>query len=149
MPFRPSLRRIGRFGQVRPAGSLPSIDWDHPLANGLLFYGYDSVATAGWNDTTTGGAGTSGPVTDLVTGSVAYRMGTGSFTSPSVTANPFGPAYTYNVNNANTFGLAGTNSVPGAPIRNAQAGNWTYGCAFIKTGSVGTYSRPGGRHAQN
>lgn len=146
MPFRPSLRHLGRFGQVRPVTSLPTIDWDHPLTNGLLFYGYDSVATAGWVDTSTGGAGTSAPIVDLVTGSVAFRMGTGLFTVPTTVGTQYGPVYQYNTNNSNNFAISAVN---GTAIKNAQAGNWTYACAFIKTGSVGTYSRPFGRTANN
>jgi hypothetical protein len=122
---------------------LPAIDWDHPLSNGLLFYGYDSVATAGWNDNSTGGSGTSAPVIDLVTGAVAFRMGTGAFTSPSTVGTPYGPVYQYNTNNGNILNSSATVQTATA------ASNYTFACAFICTGSVGQYSRPFGRTANN
>src|SRR5882672_11202103 len=30
-----------RFGQFKPYGSIPRIDWAHPITRGLVFYGYD------------------------------------------------------------------------------------------------------------
>lgn len=33
---------IGYRGQVKPWGSIPRINWDHPLTDGLVCYGYDA-----------------------------------------------------------------------------------------------------------
>jgi hypothetical protein len=40
-------------GQFRPWGSIPRIDWSHPLAQELVFYAYD-MGNAGWRDLVSG-----------------------------------------------------------------------------------------------
>jgi hypothetical protein len=61
-------------GQFFPGG-LPRINWAHPLARGLTFYGYDT------------GAG----VYDLVTG----QMGTPYNGTPGIGVHPYGRGYLY------------------------------------------------------
>lgn len=136
--------RLGRVGQIRPTtAGLPRINWSHPLAQGLLFYGYDNGAGVGWNNSSGNGSALSQAVCDLVSDASAYRMGTLTFTTPAVTGTPYGPAFTYDTNNSCNF--AASTAIQAA----TAAGGYTYACAFIKTGSVGQYSRPFGRTANN
>lgn len=128
-------------GQTRSIGGLlPRIDWSHPLSRNLIFYGYDGGSTAGYFGG--GAAGNAAPIIDLATSNqTASRMG--SSDTPTLSGTPYGPAYTYNANNSVT--IVSTPAIQAA----TAAGNFTFACAFIKTGAVGSFSRPFGRTANN
>ena len=73
-----------RRGQVRPFGSIPRINWAHPLASGLVTYMYDA-----------GG----GVVIDLCGGKCALQTKIGTPVNP-----PFPSPNAYGVNSWNTNG---------------------------------------------
>src|SRR6516164_8605550 len=114
-----------RGGQAKPFPSIPRIDWAHPLAQGLIFYGYDT------------GAGT---IFDLCSFNNAKETRLGTVDPNSISA--FGSGITY--------GGAGTRYFnSGAAIQNLTSGNLSCACAFVKTGTVGSFTRPFGRTANN
>lgn len=79
------LDLTSRSGKNRPYGSIPRIDWRHPLTRGLIFYGYDT--------------GT-GLVVDLVRG---LRSSPSLGTISGNTSSPFGSAINYASGNAGIF----------------------------------------------
>ena len=133
----PSLIRRSAPGQVRPAAHLASINWAHPMANQLLFYGLDS----GGNPAGYGSASLVSPgVLDLVYGSVPTKL----LGPSSIVGTPYGPTVNYD-------GTDASYAFPCPPgVKTAQgAGVFTYACAFIMTGTVGSYTRPFCRTANN
>lgn len=124
-------------GQAKPAGSkLPKIDWSHQLANGLLFYGYDTGGLSGLS-------GTSGQnLIDLATGAVLYTAGA-PLNYPALQATPYGVGMVYTSNVSNNLFCS-------SQIRAATAaGNYTFACAFIQTGTAPSDSQPFLRTAGN
>lgn len=110
-------------GQVKPPG-IPRINWRHPLAKGLLFYGFD-----------TGG----GLIVDLVAGRPMTKVGTW----PANGVSPWGAGIKWQ-------GSGGAYFNADAAIRNATAaGNYTYACAYLQTGTVGSFAAPFVRTANN
>jgi hypothetical protein len=114
-----------RYGQTKPFGSTPQINWSHPLAQGLVFYGYDT--------------GT-GVILDLASQNNQSQSTLGTVDPNSTSA--FGSGINYGGSGTRYF-----NS--GAAIQNLTSGNLSCACAFIKTGTVGSFSRPFGRTANN
>lgn len=109
-------------GQVKPQG-VPRIDWTHPLAQGLVFYAFDT--------------GT-GVVLDLVGNRPQNFAGT---IDPSG-ATPWGTGKTYGGSGAVYFNSD-------ADIRNPQTAQFSCACAYVQTGTVAAYTRPFGRTAEN
>lgn len=109
-----------RSSQWKRAG-VPRIDWSHPLARGLLFYGYDTGF---------------GGIVDLVSGRGMKAVGT----LPSVGASPNGQGFLWNNSPAAYFSSDSTVQI---------GGPYTVACAYIQTGTVGAYTRPFGRTALN
>ena len=106
-----------------PVGPV-KIDWSHPLTNGLLFYGYD----------------TGSMVIDLVggtTGTIVGTADTGGMT-------PNGPGIAYN---GSTIYLPGSTRADIDAAQTSQSFSWA--CAYYQTGTVGAYTRPFGRTANN
>jgi hypothetical protein len=68
------VQRLTR-GQVKPYASIPRIDWSHPLAKNLIFYGYDI----------------GGQVIDLVRGTIGTNVNTNVVRGMS----QFGPGVQY------------------------------------------------------
>ena len=66
---------IPHRGQAKPYGSIPRINWDHPLAKGLVSYAYD----------------VGGVVIDLVGG----KLGTKVNGTPVTGTSPFGSGVQY------------------------------------------------------
>lgn len=133
----PSLIRRSAPGQVRPAAHLARINWAHPAANQLLFYGLDSGGhPAGYG---TGSFATPG-VLDLVYGGVPTKL----LGPSSIAGTPYGPTVNYD-------GTDASYAFPCPPgVQAAQtAGVFTYACAFILTGTVGSFTRPFCRTANN
>jgi hypothetical protein len=111
-----------RYGQTKPFGSIPQINWGHPLAQGLLFYGYDT------------GAGT---IVDLVGSRKMNTVGTVDGTSSSV----FGSGVLYNVDGTRYFNSD-------AAVRQSFA-QVSFGCAIFQTANTAANATPFGRVAEN
>ena len=123
MPQTRQLILPGRFGQTKPPG-IPRIDWTHPLARGLVFYGFDT--------------GT-GLIIDLARGRGMNKIST--WPSPQ-------PSYRGQGQLWNASGSAYFNS--DAEIRNVTGSPpWTAAEAFIKTGNVAAYAQSLNRTANN
>lgn len=123
-------------GQFKPGGGKrPKINWAHPLAGNLMFYGYDIGGLAGGTR-----AATAQGKIDLVSGATAYMTGA---SAPNLHASIYGMGVTYDTLVSDNIGSSATIQAATA------AGNYTFACAFIKTGSVGANGRPFGRTANN
>lgn len=109
-------------GQVKPRG-IPRINLRHPLAAGLIFYGYDTGA---------------GDILDLVANRRANYVGT----KPAVSPSPFGAGFLWNNSGSANF-------AQDALIQAATTGIYSYACGYVQTGTVGQYSTPFGRTANN
>ena len=90
--LRVGPQRLWFPGQVKPNG-IPRIDWTHPLANGLLFYAFDTGL---------------GPPIDLAGGNIGVSQGSGSAPTTGVTAN--GTGLQYNAGTSYVYTLASLGS---------------------------------------
>lgn len=116
-------RPRGVVGQIRPlASGLPRINWSHPLAYGLLFYAYDMPEMSA--------------AVDLVSGAIASS-------NLSNTVTPFGPATLY-AGTARSFSTS-----PSYVQAATAAGNYSWACAFYKTGTAASFATPFGRQANS
>jgi hypothetical protein len=100
-------------GQIKPDTLvLPRIDWTHPLAQGLVFYGYDTGL---------------GFMVDLVSGA---RNTTSRGTTPSLGRSLWGRGFAY------TNG-GGTVLFSNAPVMNlTAAAPYSAACGYVNTGTV-------------
>src|SRR3974390_639081 len=110
-----------RFGQAKPFGSIPQINWHHPLAQGLVFCGYDQ----------------SGMIIDLVGGRPMKSVGT----KDSVISSAWGSGLNYNLDGSKYF-------TSDAALR-ASYTTISFACAYVQTGTVGSYASPFMRSANN
>lgn len=96
-------------GQVKPQG-VPRIDWTHPLAAGLAFYGFDTGQ---------------GVIVDLVAGRLSNPVP--GATLAKTGAQNFGTGLTWNASDGRFFNAD-------AAIQNATAAaNYTFACQFFST----------------
>jgi Alpha-L-arabinofuranosidase B, catalytic len=102
---------MARFGHIKPPG-IPRIDWRHPLAQGLVFYGFDT--------------GT-GLLIDLAAGRPASFVGTKAGIAPSA----FGAGILWN--NSNTAYFLQDAAIEAA----TAAGDYTAACAILPTNTSG------------
>jgi hypothetical protein len=113
------------LGQIKPNG-LVRIDWSHPLTTGLLFYGFD---TGAW-------------IIDLVRGTNQTLVGT--YDTGGMTA--YGSGIAYNNDGSFLFPSDANIDAAGSPVSGA---GYSWACAYVQTGTVGSFTRPFGRTAQN
>jgi hypothetical protein len=120
----PGLRNRST-GQMKRPG-IPRIDRTHPLAQGLLFYAFDTGA---------------GVVLELA-GARPGAVVAGSVANPSV-VTPWGYGLGWSANGSLAFSSD-------AAIRNATAAPpWTAACAYDMNATVGLQGTPFGRTANN
>jgi Concanavalin A-like lectin/glucanases superfamily len=111
--------------QVKPPG-IPRLNWRHPLAQGLVFYGIDVG---------------SGPL-ELVAGRPG-TLGNPTGNKPAVAASPWGTGLLWNGLNSMWFGA------DGAIEAATTALVYSWACACVTTGTLGSSARPFGRTANN
>lgn len=110
-------------GQIKLSG-LPRIDYRHALAQGLVFYGFDTGH---------------GKIIDLA----QQRKATQLANSTRPGSSPFGQALSWVNNDSIVF-------TSDAAIENASlSGNFTWACAASRTGTVNASAVPFGRTANN
>jgi hypothetical protein len=113
-------------GQVKPRG-IPRIDWKHPLAVGLVFYGFDTGE---------------GEIIDLV----SYRKATYSSGRPPVRPSRFGNGFQWTSSQQSSFPQDGR-------IQKAEVDGSTqafaYACGCMKTSTAGNFNSLFGRIANN
>lgn len=115
--------RLLQRGQLKPSG-VPRINWSHRLAQGLLFYGFDTG---------------NGLIVDLARGLTQNQVP--STTVAGNTTTQWGTGINWNASDARYFNSD-------AAIRNATANNnHSWACAYVQTGTVGSWTRPFGRTA--
>lgn len=115
---------IGHRGQVKPYGSIPRINWAHPLADGLVSYGYDIG---------------SGPI-DLVTG--------GQVTIANSSNPPFGgpkpSKYGSALTSIQTAGSVTTGlfNLPTSAdiVTTVAAAPYSFACGFMFTATPPTFT---------
>lgn len=102
-------------GKTKPYGSIPRINWQHPLARGLVSYGYD----AGF-----------GPI-DLVTGGLRTINNTVNPPFGGPKQSIYGSALT----SVATTSTAGLYTLPGSNdiVNAAVAGSYSIACGFMLT----------------
>lgn len=116
--------RLWTPGQIKPTG-IPRIDWSHPLAAGLVFYGFDTGL---------------GVIVDLVAGRLANAV-TGATKAP-LGASAWGAGFAWNNSDGRYFNSD-------AAIRAATAAPpWTMATACSPT-SLSTNPNTFGRYANN
>ena len=112
--------------QVKRAG-IPRIDRSHPLAQGLVFYGFDT------------GAGT---ILDLASnGARAGARVPGATKAPNGVTQ-WGQGIAWNNSDGMFFNAD-------AAIRNASVPPYSFACCHVQTGTVGSFARNFARTAQN
>lgn len=119
------------FGQVKPQG-VPRIDWSHPLARALVFYGFDT--------------GT-GLILDLARGRIGSWATGGSLSIGVPNASPFGTGVKY------AGGASAGSIYLFASDAEIQATNaafpWTAACGYNQTGNNLSFCSPFGRIANS
>jgi hypothetical protein len=116
----PSAVRTYRNQKLYP--SLPRIDQNHPMADGLVFYGYDTGA---------------GAIVDLVGGRKQGAVGV----ADPVTGSVFGSGIQYNADGSKYF-------ASDAALQ-ASYGAISFACGYVQTGTVGAYASAFMRTANN
>jgi Concanavalin A-like lectin/glucanases superfamily len=118
--------KLSAPGQVKPTG-VPRIDWSHPLAQGLVFYGFDTGQ---------------GLIIDLVRGRAMQSVSASGGPTPALSADQWSTGFLYDANHTNYF-------ASDAEIRNLTAAPpWTCACAFNQQ-TIGVSSIPFCRTANN
>lgn len=116
--------KFDSFGQIKPRG-IPRINWSHSLAQGLLFYGFD----------------TGDIIIDLARG-LPQQQAPSTTIAPSTEFSQYGSGIGWNNSDSKYF-------ASDSAIRTATAGKHSWACAYVQTGTAGSFARPFGRTAQN
>src|SRR5271155_1144739 len=105
-----SFAKLWTRGQVKPTG-VPRIDWSHPLAQGLVFYGFDTGF---------------GLIVDLVRGRAMQAGSASGGPTPALSADQWSAGFLYDAGHTNYF-------ASDAEIRNLTAAPpLTFPCALYQ-----------------